>query len=151
MVIQGQNVSGLGLDQRNRELYRKIIDPLSLIPLNSSNFSELYLYHDPITRQDLEVPVLDVYVSGNLADQLRLNNGTILPITVGSFAYDFGQTPTIYIRIANIVRQASFLREIYFNKVDLFNYLKVDLEREAERDSTVNLAQRADYQFYRQS
>jgi hypothetical protein len=50
-------------------------------------------------------------------------------VYVNGFTYDNNNeliTPKIYIHVAGIVEQASFLREIYFNKVDLYKYLQMN-------------------------
>jgi len=127
MLSKGWSLSGIGLDERLPEMYEMISSPLKPLELNNDDFSTLYPYTN-MNGEKIEVQVLDVYVSGNLADVLKLSRGEILQVTLPSFAFDKGVTPIIYVRVNRILRQASYLREIYFNKIDLFKYLKIGVE-----------------------
>jgi len=138
MRIWGRPGSGIGLDHRLPKMYNKIVNPYKPIELNNDNFSTLY----PFKFDDGEVknvPVLDVYMSGNFADNLKASVGQVFEASLAGLAYNQTETPVVYIKVNRIIRQASYLRELYFNKIDLFKYLKVSLERKAIEQANKNI------------
>jgi len=132
MNYHGAEIAGIGLDPRAVETTKMVLRPQHAIPLmTQQEFDQTHNYNVVNTgnhQEDhvIQVHALNVYISGNLAESYHIQRNSILPVAVNGFTYDNLVTPQIYIHVAGIVEQASFLREIYFNKVDLFRYLQLN-------------------------
>jgi len=132
MNYHGVEIAGIGLDPRAVETTKMVLKPQRPLPLmTQQEFDQTHSYNVVNTgnhQEDhvIQVHALNVYISGNLADSYHIQRNAILPVAVNGFTYDDLTTPQIYIHVAGIVEQASFLREIYFNKVDLFRYLQLN-------------------------
>lgn len=137
LMYNVDEISGFGLDNRDSATYKKIVSPLGAInkmdvkDLDSdSNIIKYNYLNNNREKVSLNVHHIDAYISGNFATSYHINKGDVIDLKamriplagLGSVSASTSY-PDVFVRVKGVVDESSIYKEIYFNKIDFFNYL----------------------------